>query len=516
MKKVTLSEEEIPDFDSYFEQIHLARPILYYQEAWNRANHAADSWQYIWQYLIELDEYSVPSNFSKHVLDIGFFMIYSQSMSEHLLNLLIVDEFGLDIEYIYSDTEGPSLISLKIDEKLSLLKMAGIEFSDNLGDRDARNRFAHDVQIADYFLSDNNDSTIGEIVSDAYQSTNELCEVVYDRTIVEVADLVRQINEFYTAEALDTAPAGSILLESIERPEGITLDTDDLAAFDIEKLHDELRERGFSPEDYEPADSVVYPHIDSDKPVADRKGVVIDQVAASVGLSTNIENRMKLEVVCYNSEIERKQYIYNLNLAVDIEDTRVVTKNTNNFEDYSFRRRAEPSIEFDLDSLPNQPWVNIGVMAVGESEHSYFTDFWQKEIPNIDWIRKQRQAAESNITSLWLLIDTHSGFDLESYDGKDEQLSDYLSTDEEFMKILPIIEGLLNSARARLIRASDPVKIIDKDELPPPVKIIPIEDQNRLEMLEVYIDIVESTNQKMKSELESLLFEYELAEEYYQ
>ena len=110
----------------------------------------------------------------------------------------------------------------------------------------------------------------------------------------------------------------------------------------------------------------------------------------------------------------------------------------------------------------------------------------------------------------------HSGFDLESYDGKDEQLSDYLSTDEEFMKILPIIEGLLNSARARLIRANDPVKIIDKDELPPPVKIIPIEDQNRLEMLEVYIDIVESTNQKMKSELESLLFEYKFAEEYYQ
>jgi hypothetical protein len=113
------------------------------------------------------------------------------------------------------------------------------------------------------------------------------------------------------------------------------------------------------------------------------------------------------------------------------------------------------------------------------------------------------------------LIDTHSDFDLDSFDGENEQLSDHLSIDDEFMKILPIIEGLLNSARARLIRANDPVKIIDKDELPPPVKIIPIEDQNRVEMLEVYIDYVESTNQKMKSELESLLFEYESAEEYF-
>lgn len=515
MEKVTLSEEEIPDFDSYFEQIHLARPILYYQEAWNRANHAADSWEYIWHYLIELDDYSVPNNFSEHVLDIGFFMIYSQSISEHLLNLLIVDEFGLDTEYIYSDTEGPSLVSLKIDEKISLLRMAGREFSDDLEDRETRNRFAHDVQIADYFLSDNDDSTIGEIVSDAYQSTNDLCKVVYNRSILEVANLIRQINKFYTAETLDTAPAGSILMESIERPAGITLETDDLAALGIEELHDELKERGFSPEDYEPADSVVYPHIDSDKPVAERTGVVIDQVKASVGLSTDIKNSMELEIVCYTSEIERKQYIYNLNVAVDIEDSRVVTNSTDNFEDYSFRRRAEPSIEFDLDSLPNQPWITIGVMAVGESEHNYFTDFWQKEIPNIDWIRKQRHTAESNINSLWLLIDTHSDFDLDSFDGENEQLSDHLSIDDEFMKILPIIEGLLNSARARLIRANDPVKIIDKDELPPPVKIIPIEDQNRVEMLEVYIDYVESTNQKMKSELESLLFEYESAEEYF-
>jgi hypothetical protein len=516
MDRITLSEDEIPDLDSYFEQIHLARPILYYQEATNRAKHAAASWQNIWRYLIELDDYSVPSNFSEHVLDIGFFMIYSQSVSEHLLNLLIVDEFGLDTEHIYSDTEGPSLVSLRIDEKLSLLKMKGKDLSDDLGDRQTRNRFAHDVQIVDFFLSSNNDSTVGEIVSEAYEIADELCEAVYDRPITEVANLVRQINEFYTAEELNSAPAGSILLESIERPEGITLETNDLAALEIEELHDELGERGFSPEEYEPADSIVYPHVDAEKPVGQHTGVVIDEVESSVGLSTNITNRIKSEVVCYTSEIERTQYIHNLNLAIDIEDSRVVTKDVGSFEDYSFRRRAEPSIEFDLDSLPNQPWIRIGIMAVGESEHNYFTDFWQKEIPNVDWIRKQRRSAESNITSLWLLIETHTDFDLDSYDGEEDSLSDHISVDEEFMEMLPLIEGLLNSARAKLIRANDPVKIIDKDELPPPVKIIPVEDQARVEMLEVYINHVEHTNQKMKSELESLLFEFEDVEEYYQ
>jgi hypothetical protein len=302
-------------------------------------------------------------------------------------------------------------------------------------------------------------------------------------------------------------------MELNERPEGIKLDTDDLAGRSKEEMREELNSRGFSPESYTPKSQEIYPQVDATKPVAENQGVVIDSIQSSAGLSSQQTNRFKIALVCYNSELNER-YIYNCKIAVEIEDVGVVTKEVKDFQDYSFRRRGEPTIEFEIDDIPNKPWVTVGVTAIAESEDDYFTDFWQKEIPNIDYIRKQRQSAESNITSAWLMLDTHPDFELDS-NSDNNRLSENLSVDEEFMKRLPHIESLLNSARASLGRANDPVKVIDASEYPPAVKIVPTEDGSRVEVLEGAFNAIEHMNQKLKEELKSMLFEHDYVGEYH-
>lgn len=514
MPKVTLEEEEIQTLEEYFKQIQLARPIMYYEESADKARQAADSWEEIWKYLVELDDYSLSGSFAEHALDIGFFMIYSQSVTEYLLNLLLIDEFDIPTEFIRNYESGPSLISLRIDDKLNLLKMSGINLSDEISDKQVRNRFAHDVQISDYFLTYNDKSSIREIVDTAFETPNDICEIVYDMSISEVAETVHQVHEFYTADSLESAPAGAILMELIEKPEGITLDTDDLASRSKEEMREELNSRGFSPESYKPDSQDIYPQIDATKPVAQTQGVVIDRVQSSAGLSSQQTNRLGIVLVCYNSKLDDKRYLYSCDIAIEIEDVGVVTKEVDSFQDYNFRRRAEPTIEFDIDEIPNKPWVTVSVTAIAESEDNYFTDFWQKEVPNIDWIRRRRRYAESNITSAWLMLDTHPDFDLDSYSDGDS-LFEHLSVDDEFMKRLPHIEGLLNSARASLGRANDPVKVIDASEYPSAVKIIPTENGSRLEVLEGSFNAIEHMNQKLKKELNSMLFEYDYVKEYH-
>ena len=515
MRNITLSEDDISNLDSYFEQIHLARPILHYEEAFKRAKHAAESWEYIWQYLIEHNNHTVPDHFSEHVLDIGFFLIYSQSISEHMLDLLMIDNFDIDSKYVYSNEEEVSLNSIKIDDKLSLLEICGIELPEGIEDRHLRNRFAHDAQISDYFLTSHDHLDLADTIDESYELVNKLCELVYDQEIENVAKTIHQINEFYTVTSLEDAPAGSILMESVERPSGVQLDTDDLAGHTKEELFSELKDRGFSPEGFVPENKHVYPHIDSGKPVNQQGGVVIDSVKSSIGLSSHLTNKIELELVCYNTDIGGGRFIYDCNVAVDVENTKVITKKVDDFEDYSFRRRGEPALDFELDKIPYQPWITVGITAVAESEDNYFVDYWEKKIPNLDWIRSQRKSAQSAITSTWLLIDNHSKFDLSRF-SDETKLEQILPDDDEFRHLLPGIEQLLNSARASLIRANDPVKVIDPDDLPPPVKIIPTEDGGRVEVLSACVQWVEATNQRLKDELTSLLFEYDHAEDYYE
>mgnify|MGYP006282144261 CR=1 FL=1 len=515
MRNITLSEDDISSLDSYFEQIHLARPILHYEEAFKRAKHAAESWEYIWQYLIEHHNHTVPDHFSEHVLDIGFFFIYSQSISEHMLDLLMIDNFEIDSKYVYTNEEEVSLSSIKIDDKLSLLEICGIELPEEIEDRHLRNRFAHDAQISDYFLSSHDNLNLADTIDESYELVNRLCELVYGQEIENVAKTVHKVDEFHTVTSLEDAPAGSILLESIERPSGVQLDTDDLAGYTKEELYSELEDRGFSPDGFVPENKHVSPHIDSGKPVNEQGGVIIDLVTSSMGLSSNLTNKIEIELVCYNTDIGGERFIYDCKVAVDIENTKVITEEVDEFDDYSFRRRGEPTLDFELEKIPYQPWITVGITAVAESEDNYFVDYWEKKIPNLDWIRSQRKSAQSAITSTWLLIDNHSELDLDEL-GRETKLEQVLPDDDEFRRLLPGIEQLLNSARASLIRANDPVKLVDRDDLPPSVKIVPTEDGGRVEVLSGYIQWIESTNQSLKDELNSLLFEYDHAEDYYE
>ena len=497
MTRVTLDEGEIESLKSYFDQIEIAQPLLFYQESAGRAHRSARLWDECRRYLVELDEFSLSEEVSEYILNVGFHMIYSHSIVEHLLGLMIVNEFDLDLQYIGKE-DGANLSSLRIDDKLALLEMAEYDLPDNI-DRytQRRHQFAHEAQITDFFFNENNDQSTSELVSSTYAVVEQLCFLVYNQSLDAVSRIIEKTLDYRDIGPLDSEPAGSIALEYARRPDGIEpYDRDDLSGESVEALKLELRERGFEPDNYDSEELTYAPHIDLKRPVENFPLCSIVHVVSSGGLSTTHQNVLMLKLV---ARLHRRAAIvpFEWKVVVSIDRQRILVKRGSDFDDDGYRKRAEPVFTFELNSLPHTPTVPLEVFAMIKSETGYYVDRWQNSVVNVDWIYGK-------------INDVERSLDLASLIGKQCFEDGVISIDSA----LPEIEGYLDEARNALIRANDPVHVIPKSDLPPPIVLEEDPSDEYGNEIQSFIDAIGGMNQKLKSDFEDDLFNHQFMPEH--
>jgi len=184
-------------------------------------------------------------------------------------------------------------------------------------------------------------------------------------------------------------------------------------------------------------------------------------------------------------------------VVVSIDRQRILVECGSDFDDDGYRKEAEPVFTFELNSLPHTPTVPIEVFAMVKAETGYYVDRWQNSVVNVDWIYGK-------------INDVERSLDLASLIGKQCFEDGVISIDNA----LPEIGRYLDEARNALIRANDPVRVIPKSDLPPPIVLEKNPSDEYGSKIQSFIDAIGGMNQKLKSDFEDDLFNHQFMPEH--